>query len=220
MAHEADAASSPHVIGFNLAVIMVIVALGGIGLAYLIDGLRPAAQPGSAVQELAVTRTLSGRDLEIPANWFRYDEQRADGFARQIDLRFSLPLGLEGKPAIVDVTLMPRSRARPSASLLDGVYLHQFLPGEVAGPLGLVGKPLRADAGYAGEIVWYDPLAAAPFVAKCSPPVADARTMQCLRTTYLGPGIAAVYAFGSEVLENWRQFDTVLNARLATIGAL
>ena len=209
-------------IGFNLTAIAVLLALGGIGVAYLID----AAGRGARTQvhrldtETTLTRTLGGRDLEIPLSWFRYEEQRIEGFAKQIDLRFELPFGVDAHDQPVDVTLLPRSRARPSAALLDGVYLHQFLPEQLDGPPGLVGKPLRPDGGYAGEVVWYDPLSAEPFVAKCSKPIASAATGQCLRTVYLGPGIAAVYAFPEAALQHWREFDAELTARLRQIGAL
>lgn len=201
---------------------MLVLALLGIGAAYVIDSAGRAARlPAHRLDsETTLTRTLGGHDLEIPLSWFRYDEQRVAGFAKQIDLRLELPLGAEGTVEPIDVTLLPRSRARPSASLLDGVYLHQFLPEQLSGPVGLVGKPLRPGEGYENEIVWYDALAADPFVAKCSKPVAESATSQCLRTVYLGPGVAAVYAFPESVLVNWRDFDTMMKLRLGEIGAL
>jgi hypothetical protein len=211
-----------HSIGFNLAAIAVLLALVGIGVAYLIDaaGRSARTQAHRLDTETTLTRTLGGRDLEIPLSWFRYEEQRIEGFAKQIDLRFELPFGVDGHSEPVDVTLLPRSRARPSAALLDGVYLHQFAPEQVSGPPGLVGKPLRPDGGYADEVVWYDPLSAEPFVAKCSKPIASAAAGQCLRTVYLGPGVAAVYAFPEPALQHWRDFDAELTARLGQIGAL
>lgn len=223
MAAEAQDHKPQHgPIGFNLAAIMLTLALLGVGAAYLLDAAGRAArtQAHRLDTETTLTRTLGGRDLEIPLSWFRYEEQRIEGFAKQIDLRFELPLGIEGKREPVDVTLLPRSRARPSAALLDGVYLHQFLPDQLSGPVGLVGKPLRGDEGYAGEAVWYDALSAEPFVAKCSKPVATNDTGQCLRTVYLGPGIAAIYAFPEAVLAHWRDFDRLLAERLGQIGAL
>ncbi|MBL8591663.1 MAG: hypothetical protein JNK01_03185 [Devosia sp.] len=223
MAGEAQAhRPNHHSIGFNLATIAVLLALVGIGVAYLIDaaGRSARTQAHRLDTETTLTRTLGGRDLEIPLSWFRYEEQRIEGFAKQIDLRFELPFGDDGHIEPVDVTLLPRSRARPSAALLDGVYLHQFLPEQLSGPPGLVGKPLRADGGYQDEVVWYDPLSAEPFVAKCSKPIASAATGQCLRTVYLGPGVAAVYAFPEPALQHWRDFDAELTARLGQIGAL
>jgi hypothetical protein len=221
MAGPAEAHPHQHSISFNLAAIAVALALLGIGVAYLIDaaGRGARTQAHRLDTETTLTRSLGGAELEIPLSWFRYEEQRIEGFAKQIDLRFELPLGTEGKTEPVDVTLQPRSRARPSAALLDGVYLHQFLPEQLSGPPGLVGKPLRPDEGYEGETVWYDALSAEPFVAKCSKAVASGHG-QCLRTVYLREGIAAVYAFPETVLMNWRQFDGMLGERLKQIGAL
>jgi len=223
MAGRAEA--NPHssgTVGFNLAAIAVAVALLGLGVAYLIDAAgRGTRMPAHRLDtETTLTRTLGGTDFEIPLSWFRYEEQRIEGFAKQIDLRFELPLGPEAKLEPVDVTLLPRSRVRPSAALLDGVYLHQFLPEQLTGPPGLVGKPLKPEEGYEDETVWYDALSAEPFVAKCSKPVAPKASGQCLRTVFLGPGTAAVYSFPEAALANWRQFDTMVNARLKQIRAL
>jgi hypothetical protein len=207
-------------VGFNLAAIAALVALGAVALAYAIDAAgRSADAPRRTDEAVTLTRTIGGKDLEIPLPWFRYAEQRVEGFAKQIDLQLMLPLGPEAAPVPVEVTLMPRSRVRPSASLLDGVYLHQFQAEERNdGPAGLIGKPLQNAEGLEGETVWYDPLSADPFVAKCVPPVAEGTEARCLRSVHLGPGLAAVYAFGADVLENWRQFDPEMRALLAKIG--
>jgi hypothetical protein len=214
--------TEPASLGFNLAAIVVVLALGGVALAYAIDAAsrdvrRPAHRADTGTE---LTRTLGGKELTIPRSWFRYPEQGTDGFAKQIDLHFALPLGPEGAPRDVEVTLLPRSAVRPSARLLDGVYLHMFEPSQLEGPPGLVGKPLRGEDGYAGEVVWYDPISADPFVAKCTTPLAAEPALSCLRTVHLAPGIAAVYSFGTEVLADWRDFDAEMRARLERIGVL
>jgi hypothetical protein len=208
-----------HSLGFNLGVIALAAALGGLGLAYLIDGAersRHAAGPTDSV----VPRTLGGATLEIPAAWMTGPVDRGAGFAKQVDLKVTLPLGPDGALRSVDVTLTQRSRVRPSASLLDGVYLHQFLPEQLSGPVGLVGKPMVASEGYADETVWYDPIAPQPFVAKCAAPIAPGQPGKCLRTVYLGSGIAAIYSFSDDVLPNWRRFDAEMHPLLDRIGAL
>lgn len=223
MSGDAELHAAPHSVGLNLLTIAVGVALLGVGAAYLIDAAGKAARIDAhrLDGDTVLSRTLGGRELGIPRSWFRYDEQAAEGFAKQIDLRLELPLGAEGTAKTLDVTLLPRSRVRPSAALLDGVYLHQFAEGQLSGgPIGLVGKPLRAGDGYEGEVVWYDALAADPFVAKCSKAVATASEGQCLRTVYLGPGIAAVYSFPETALARWRAFDGEMGKRLRQIGAL
>ena len=220
MSGDAELRPQPHPVGFNLMMIAVGVGMLGLGAAYVIDAAGKAERGGHPGDEAVLTRSLGGHDLEIPASWFRSDEQAAEGFAKQIDLRLELPLGVQGKAEVVDVTLLPRSRVRPSAALLDGVYLHQFEDTQVAGgPVGLVGKPLKPSEGYAGEVVWYDALASDPFVAKCSKPVAD-EDGQCLRTVYLAEGIAAVYTFPEAAMAGWRGFDAEMGKRLREIGAL
>jgi hypothetical protein len=223
MSGDAELRPQPHPVGFNLLTIAVGVAVLAVGAAYAIDAAGKAmrADGHRSDAEVVLSRTLGGHELEIPRSWFRYDEEATAGFAKQIDLRLELPLGTEGTAEVVDVTLLPRSRVRPSAALLDGVYLHQFEAGQLTGgPIGLVGKPLKPGEGYEGEAVWYDALAADPFVAKCSKTVASVAEGQCLRTVYLAPGIAAVYAFPEGALAGWRAFDVEMGKRLRQIGAL
>jgi hypothetical protein len=207
-----------HSVGFNLGVIALVLAMGGLGLAYAIEAVSKAGAEARSAQ--TVSRTLAGTVLDIPSSWLREDAARTEGFAKQVEMAVTLPLGPEAAPREIDVTLLPRSRARPSGALLDGVYLHQFLPDQLSGPPGLVGKPLKAEDGFAGETVWYDPISPAPFVAKCLKPVTDGAAAQCLRTIYLGPGIAVVYAFDEDVLANWKKFDAEMHPLLVKIGAL
>ncbi|MBU1305520.1 MAG: hypothetical protein KKF33_08370 [Alphaproteobacteria bacterium] len=208
-----------HSVGFNLAAIAALIALAAIALAYAIDAAgRTAKSPAMPGDGETLVRTIGGKDLDIPVSWFRYAEQRVEGFAKQVDLQLALPLGTAGSLMPVEVTILPRSRVRPSARLLDGVYLHQFQTDQIEGPPGLVGKPLVIGEGLRGETVWYDPISPDPFVAKCIPAVADGLATRCLRTVNLGPGLAAVYAFSADALQNWRQFDPVMLATLARIG--
>jgi hypothetical protein len=203
-------------VGYNLLGILVGTALLGLGLAYAIDILgRGEASAHSSAG--TITRGIGGIELRIPASFFRNDEDRKEGFADEIELIANLELGATGRTIPVEVTLLPRSRARPSAILLDGVYLHQFEDVQLSGPKGLVGKPLTPTDGFAGETVWYDALSAKPFVAKCLAPIVPEEQTQCLRTVVYG-NVAVVYRFGEEVLMNWRQFDGAAEAWLAEMG--
>jgi hypothetical protein len=216
-AQAETAKDSGHSIGFNLGAIALIVGVVGLGLAYAIDAAGRAPHEALTGE---VSRTLGGRELSIPVAWLREDAERSAGFAKQVDLGLMLPLGPTAATREIDIVLVPRSRARPSASLLDGVYLHQFMPEQLNGPPGLIGKPLAAAEGYENETVWYDAISAAPFVAKCITPVAEGQPGRCIRTVYLGPGIAGIYSFDEDVLENWRAFDALVEPALKQIGAL
>lgn len=206
----------PASVGFNLFTIAITVSLAGIGLAYMIDQ-SARAEPVEPVAEGTITRGIGGIELKIPAAFFRNNEDRAEGFAEEIELMAHLPLGPEASETPIGVTLLPRSRARPSAILLDAVYLHQFEDRQLSGPQGLVGKPLVETEGFAGETVWYDALSADPFVAKCLAPVAPEAPAQCLRTVIRG-NVAVVYTFGEDVMMNWRQFDVAAEPWLAEMG--
>jgi hypothetical protein len=206
-----------HSIAFNLGAIALILAVAGLGLAYAIDA---AGRAGREDLTGAVSRTLGGRELTVPKAWLREDAERSAGFAKQVDIGLVLPLGPEAATREIGITLVPRSRARPSASLLDGVYLHQFMPEQLNGPPGLIGKPLMPIEGYENETVWYDAISAAPFVAKCIAPVLEGQPGRCIRTVYLGTGVAAIYSFDEDVLASWRLFDAAVQPSLRQIGAL
>jgi hypothetical protein len=217
----AEQGSARASLGYNLAGIAVLVLFVAVGLAYLIDGLGHADQPEppSLTDADPIQQTLSGRELAIPSAWFRFGEQMRDGFTNQVDLRVLFAPDPAVAPLPVDVTLLPRSRARTSASLLDRVYLHQFADETLSGVPGLVGKPMREGNGYGDEIVWYDALAPNPFVAKCQAPVLADGATQCVRTVFLPSGIAAIYTFDATALQSWRQFDTEMQRWLSPIGA-
>lgn len=208
-------------LAYNLASIAVLILLLAVGAAYLIDQLARAdavQKPGLNDPD-PITQTISGRELAIPRTWFRFGEQIRDGFTNQIDLHilYQPDTALPAKP--MQVTLLPRSRARTSASLLDRVYLHQFGSDTLTGVPGLVGKPMLGTNGYAGEAVWYDALSPNPFVAKCLDPIAEDGAAQCVRTVYLPSGIAAVYTFDADLLQSWRSFDSEMEKWLTRIGA-
>lgn len=225
MSLSTEARSLPHGkagIAYNLAGLTLLVLLAAIGVAYLIDQAgRVGAEARPRLDDLdPVAQTIAGRELAIPRTWFRYGEQMKEGFASQVDLSFRIDLMPDARPTAVDVTLLPSNRARSSSTLLDRVYLHQFAEGNVESYPGLVGKPLQAREGYAGETVWYDALSPAPFVAKCAAAVDAGNPDTCLRTIHLPSGIAAVLKFDATALENWQGFDDALGPWLDKIGAL
>ncbi|MET3924982.1 hypothetical protein [Devosia sp. 2618] len=215
----AERSSGGSSLAFNMAGIAVMVLLLAVGAAYLVDEMGAVGE--HRVPRLndgdPIIQTISGTELSIPTSWFRYGEQIKDGFTNQIDLRVMFGDADAARP--IDITLLPRSRARASASLLDAVYLHQFGDQTLSGVPGLVGKPMFGNSGFANESVWYDALSPNPFVAKCLAPVTPDGASQCVRTVYLPSGIAAVYTFDASLLQSWRAFDTQAQKWLTPIGA-
>ncbi len=218
--HSARQAGPP--VLSNLAALAIGLVAGGVVLAYGIDHWSRGAPTPASLGDAGpmLVQKLGGRELSIPLTWLRYGVPEGEGFASQVDLE--LPVTFEGSetPALVSVTLLPRSRARPSAVLLDGVYLHQFGDTVDTSIPGLVGKPLLGTDGFAGETVWYDALSADPFAAKCMESVAGRGEARCLRTVVLPSGIAATYDFSAGLLPHWESFDAALLPWLSRINAL
>lgn len=208
--------SEPRISGLmqNLAGIALVVMLAALGIAYLVD--EAGRSDGRKVPSLndgeALVQTVGGRELTIPKNWFRFGEQMQSGFVSQVDLSVELQLGR------VDVTLLPRSRAKSSSELLDSVYVHQFAKGTESGVPGLIGQKLEG-SGYAGELIWYDALAPKPFVAKCMEAIEADAPDKCVRTVHLASGLAAIYSFDETMLPAWRNFDAEMGQWLERIGA-
>jgi hypothetical protein len=213
---------APGSVAFNLAGLALLVVLLAVGLAYGIDrAARSGVHAEARLDDAAtVTQTVGGRELTIPSSWFRYGEQIKGGFASQVDLNFFLDLGIGSRHTRVDVALVPQSRARASAALLDRVYLHQFGENVSKGFPGLVGKSLESEDGYQNETVWYDALSATPFVTKCATSVGGNRPETCLRTIHLQSGLAAILQFDASALGAWQKFDGELALWLGQIGAL
>lgn len=208
--------SEPRISGLmqNLAGIALVVMLAALGIAYLVDeaGRSDGRKVPSLEDGEALAQTVGGRELTIPKNWFRFGEQMQSGFVGQVDLSVELPLGR------VDVTLLPRSRAKSSSELLDSVYVHQFAKGTETGVPGLIGQKLEGN-GYAGEVIWYDALAPKPFVAKCIDAIEVDAPDKCVRTVHLANGLAAIYSFDETMLPAWRDFDAEMGQWLERIGA-
>lgn len=209
-------------LAFNLAGLTLLVLLGSVAAVYVVDGAgRTTPQPEPLLDDAQdVKMTLGARELSIAASWLRFEGAAQAGFVSTVELSLPLDLGLPSGPVQVDVTLLPQNRARQSSTLLDAVYIHQFTAETRADHAGLVGKPLKGDSGYEGETVWYDPLAAAPFAAKCAASVQAGQPDQCLRTVHLPSGIAAIYSFDATALDAWRGFDAQMAVWLNKMGAI
>ena len=216
---QLDSARPPGSVLYTIAGIALIVAMAGLGAAYGTRAYLDAAAHETVEPELTATHivTIGAQPYVLPAALLADPMQRRDGFAERVDLVLALPLAQDGLSEVA-ITILPRGRMRTSAALLDSVYVHQFADAQLSGIAGLVGKPLESDAGTRGETVWYDPLSANPFVAKCMTPVAaDTQARTCLRVMALSDRNTAVIAFDPAALGNWRRFDAGIEDALASL---
>lgn len=204
----------------NLVMLALIVVLVALGAAYGIDALSRASASSAADDrpELRVPVNVAGVALEVPETAIRSGHQPGSAFADRLDLRITLSLA-EDTAIPLDLTLVPKARARASAALLDSVYLSHFTAEEKRGVPGLIGKPLKGGDGYDGETVWYDPISIDPFTAKCAPPIAEGYDGDCMQVLVLDSGLSAILGFPEAALKHWRLFDAPLLAVLKDLGA-
>lgn len=206
-------------IGLAVAAALVAVAM------WRDDGAgRPETSP------TPVRIELGGRPLTIPANAIRFAGQRVAGPQTRVDLALSWP-ELAGRteataarfdtpdyaPDIVHLTLQPRRDAWDSATRLAAVYARFFIGDPLEGPTGLQGRRLSPKSGYADEMIWLEPGAVRPFVARCFPLTAGEPPKMCLRDVVHGSLIVTL-RFPVTLLGRWREIDGALDGRLADWG--
>lgn len=176
--------------------------------------------------------TLAGLALHLPKNVVRFPAQRIGGPQARLDLAL-LPPSWTGRtqenaalfdaPAetssVVWVTLTPATGDLDSAARLGTVYARFFVgePLEAPDTMGLIGRRLSPQAGYAGEEVWFEPGVVRPFVVRCYPLAPPGPVTTCLGEETRG-GLTITRRFSRSQLARWRELRDGLAARLAEWG--
>ncbi|VAW17295.1 hypothetical protein MNBD_ALPHA12-457 [hydrothermal vent metagenome] len=205
---------------FNLAAIALLLALAGLGAAYLLLAMannRPETKLSTWSKPL-VQKNIAATELTIPASWISASDNGNSASGDQLDLEVNLQFAPGAKPHPVKLRLIASSKAQPSSYLLDTVYLRQFSPLQENGVSGLIGKPLNPKEGFENETVWYDPISTRPFVAKCLGANINSPEASCLRTVQLTSQLAIIYRFDVDLLAYWKNFDATMLPILTQIG--
>lgn len=179
-----------------------------------------------------VAVTVADLPLRVPKNAVRFPAQRIAGPQPRLDLAL-LPPEWTGRtrqtadrfdePAetssVVWVTVSPATDQLESAARLATVYARLFVGEPLDAPetLGLVGRHLSPQAGYAGEEVWFEPGVVHPFVVRCYPLVPGGPVTTCLGEERHG-ALMIARRFSRAHLAEWRSLRDGLAARLAAWG--
>ena len=193
----------------------------GASLRWIRDAMRGA---GFSEDPTPVALRLGDEALSIPANMIRFADQRRDHAPTRVDLHVLWP-ELEGYSAvnssafadgtsdrIVHLSLRPRDATLDEAARLRAVYGKLFAGEPSAGPEGLVVRRLGVGSGYDGEEVYYQPDAAAPFVARCLAEDGRGLPLTCLREVQAGTGLSVTQRFPKALIGQWRALDARLGA--------
>lgn len=167
-----------------------------------------------------VSLIVAGEPMVIPANMIRFRTERRGGPLDQVDLIFHWP-SLDGfsderaddfrdpspTAPLIYVTISARENGLDSTARIDSIYARFFEGPEIPGPVGLVGRALNGESGYGGEIVYYEPHGAAPFVARCPAEATPEIPATCIRDVNTGQGLSMLYRFNQAYLADWRTMD-------------
>lgn len=176
--------------------------------------------------------TVAGLTLHVPKNAIRFPAQRVAGPQARLDLALLPPEWTGRTPQNADrfdepaekstvtwVTLTPATGELDSAARLATVYARLFVDAPLEAPdtLGLVGRRLSPQAGYAGEEVWFEPGVVRPFVVRCYPLAPAGPVTTCLGEETRA-GLTITRRFARAQLAGWRDLRDGLAARLAAWG--
>ena len=167
-----------------------------------------------------VSLIVAGEPMVIPANMIRFRAERRGGPVDQVDLIFQWP-SLDGfsderaddfrdpspTAPLIYVTISARENSLDSTARIDSIYARFFEGPDIPGPVGLVGRALNTESGYGGEIVYFEPHGANPFVARCPAEATAEIPATCIRDVNTGQGLSMLYRFNQAYLADWRTMD-------------
>jgi hypothetical protein len=172
-----------------------------------------------------VSLTIGGEPLTIPANMIRFRSDRRGGALDRVSLLVHWPT-LEGfseeladdfkdtstDAPLIYLTIAPTDTDLDSSGRLTSVYEHFFAGPVVPGPAGLVGRKMKVDSPYAGEVVFFQPRGSTPFVARCMADSTPDIPSTCIRDVNFARGLSMLYRFNRTRLADWRRLDAGLYA--------
>lgn len=203
----------------------VVVATAVLTLRFLGEG----PEPGETADD-PTTVVVAGHPLTLPKNVVRFAAQRRPGAQARLDLALSWP-ELAGRTVataarfdtpglaadIVYLTIAPAGDGLDSAARLATVYARFFTGEPIGGPAGLEGHRMAMKSGYEDEIVWTEPGAVHPFVARCYPLTPGEAPSVCLHDLRIG-AISVEWRFPAALLGERVALEAGLEQRLSEWG--
>jgi hypothetical protein len=205
-----------------------LAVLGGIawGIDAAIENYRDRiALRGLDGKPSPVSLVIGGEQLTIPANMIRFRSDRRGGALDRVSLLVHWPTldGFSDEVAddfkdnspdapLIYVAVEPRETPLDSTARLGSVYEHFFDGPVIPGPRGLVGRRMKADSPYAGEILFFQPRGNSPFVARCLADSTPEIPSTCIRDVNFGRGLSMLYRFNRTRLAAWSRLDAGLYA--------
>jgi hypothetical protein len=200
--------------------ILLIFAIGGLTRTVIEVYHDAMVLTGLTADRTPVSLAIGAEELAIPANMIRSDRTRRGGPVERADLALYWPT-LDGytddladafrndgpDAPIIYATISTRDERLDATGRLDEVYSRFFIDKPLPGPAGLVGRKLKPESGYGGEIIYFMPSEPRPFVARCLAEATPEMPATCLRDVNFGRGLSVLYRFNRDLLADWRNLD-------------
>ncbi|MEK1875066.1 MAG: hypothetical protein AAAC50_21995, partial [Rhizobium altiplani] len=173
-----------------------------------------------------ITLTIGRDTLRLPENTLRFPSQRKNGLSERADLYLTWPemqgYSKEHRERFDDVSqssgliflqVTQSTMSRDMSGRLEPIYSHLVEGDGVPFANGMTLHHLRADAGYADEVLLTAPRAdAQDYVVRCALPATPqmATSGDCQRDIKLGRDLTVLYRFSSTHLPDWDHIDAAI----------
>jgi hypothetical protein len=233
MVYADTARRAPFAAAARRVVLCVLVLATFAGLAWLAWAIDDAigrhhdriALKGLKGKPSPIEVTVGDETLVIPANLIRFPADRRGGLVTAVDLLLHWP-SLEGfseeraaifrdgspRAPLVYVTITEAETPLDSTARLADLYSRYFTGPPFPGPGHLVGRHMDPESAYKGEIVYFEPRAAEPYVIRCLAEETEEIPATCIREVNIGNGLTMLYRFNRAWLADWRSMDARLRS--------
>lgn len=220
---------------FLIRVTATIAVLALLTVAISVAGQwfgRHISLAGNTESTTTVTLTIGRDTVGLPANTIRFPSERHDGAAERVDLYLTWP-EMQGyskdtrqrfddtaqSSGLIFLQITQGTMSRDMSGRLVPIYSHLMNGAPEAFAHGLTLHRLRADAGYAGEVLLTAPRAGADdYVVRCvlPPSVETATSGDCQRDIKVGRDLSVLYRFSSRHLADWGHIDAAIRTFVQT----
>ena len=206
---------------------MVVIMMSIVILSFAISAFYfgTNAKKAGSTEDLSIKQIVVGNDvLNIPANVFRFEEQRQATTSKRLDLFYYWPgfqgystanhnlfYGPDSSPEnLIFSTIENRTMQFDMSARLQPVYSELLEGGKKTSVAGLVYQRLRPEAGYSGEELHFQDESQQPYVVRCQRFTDEDITASCMRDIHIGRGITVSYRFSRKLLPHWRAIEATM----------
>ena len=216
-----------------LAALTMIISFGGRWFGARIS------LAGNTASTTPIILTIGRDTISLPENTLRFPSQRKDGPSKRADLYLTWPEmqgynkarrerfdDISQSSGLIFLQIAQSTMSRDMSGRLEPIYSHLIEGDGAPFANGMTLHHLRADAGYADEVLLTAPRTGAPdYVVRCALPAMPqmATSGDCQRDIKVGRDLTVLYRFSSTHLPDWDHIDAAIRhfveARLVNTSA-